>query len=479
MGYERIHKVQMGVISPTKLRMKLLGSHGGGGGKDEATRKSPRASPSRLDDADHPKNSLLAQELDEEYPKDRSDSSRSRSDASRGRGARSGGGSGSGCDSGAENGGAGGNFEFYKEERAALHPPAAAAVAVPGPFFRQVPSKWNDAEKWIAGRHVVHSNPIFSKKPAAAPPHTPTAGGRVAPESAASKGGAGACCDRQSSRGGGGGAAVSALTELSSKSSSPSSVSGPASKPPHKKLRFSSAGAPAPAPSVSVSMRDVGTEMTPIASQEQSRSGTPAGAATPSLSPLCSVPSSPRGGSASASSSASERELRLRTRREIAALGLQLGKMNIASWASKEEGLLAAHAAASPEHSAGAIDEKEIKRKEFEARAKVWEESKKCKLASRYQRKEVKIQEWESCQKSKFEAKLRQAEARAEQMKARAKQDLAKSLSDLSQKVESKQARVEARRSLQATRLAREVERIRKTGREPCRLRRCCAWFML
>jgi hypothetical protein len=57
--------MQMGVISPTKLRMKLLGSHGGGGGKDEATRKSPRASPSRLDDADHPKNSLLAQELDE------------------------------------------------------------------------------------------------------------------------------------------------------------------------------------------------------------------------------------------------------------------------------------------------------------------------------------------------------------------------------------------------------------------------------
>ena len=60
--------MQMGVISPTKLRMKLLGSHGGGGDKDEATRKSPRASPSRLDDADdadHPKNSLLAQELDE------------------------------------------------------------------------------------------------------------------------------------------------------------------------------------------------------------------------------------------------------------------------------------------------------------------------------------------------------------------------------------------------------------------------------
>jgi hypothetical protein len=49
--------------------MKVLGSHGHGAGKkDEASGKSSRASPSRLedvDDEDHPKNSLLAQELDE------------------------------------------------------------------------------------------------------------------------------------------------------------------------------------------------------------------------------------------------------------------------------------------------------------------------------------------------------------------------------------------------------------------------------
>ncbi|WVZ91252.1 hypothetical protein U9M48_037448 [Paspalum notatum var. saurae] len=449
--------MQVGVISPTKLRMRLLGSHGGGG-KDAAARKSPRASPRRLDDdvdgADHPRNSLLPQELDEEYPKDRSDSSRS----SRGGAARS---CGGGSDGGLEGAGAGGHFEFCKEERAALHAPAAVA----GPaFFRQVPSKWNDAEKWIAGRHVVHSNPIFAKKPSAASPapapHSPSGGGgQVAPESAASRGGA---------------SSASTLTELSSKSSSPASVT----RPPHKRLRFSSA----PPPAVSVSMRDVGTEMTPIASQEQSRSGTPAGAATPSLSPLCSVPSSPRGGggssgasAASLSSSASERELQLRTRREIAALGLQLGKMSIASWASKEESLLAA----SPEKKSAAAVDAEIKRKEFEARAAAWEESKKCKLASRYQRKEVMIQEWESCQKSKFEAKLRQAEAEAEQMKARAKQKLGKRLSELSHKVEGKQARVESRRSRHAARLARQVERTRRTGREPCRFRRCCTWLFL
>ncbi|KAI4988520.1 hypothetical protein ZWY2020_030150 [Hordeum vulgare] len=77
-------QMQMGVMSPTKLRMHLLGmgsSHGyGGANKDEAPSKSP---PSRLDVDDHPKNSLLPQEPDQgsssEYPKDRSDSSSSRS----------------------------------------------------------------------------------------------------------------------------------------------------------------------------------------------------------------------------------------------------------------------------------------------------------------------------------------------------------------------------------------------------------------
>jgi hypothetical protein len=176
------------------------------------------------------------------------------------------------------------------------------------PFFRQVPFKWNDAEKWIAGRHVVHSNPIFAKKPAAPPPpHAPADGGkgRVAPEFAtASKGDAASCDnDNPTARG------RSAMTELSSKSSSPSSVRRPATRPPPpKRLRV--------APSVS--MRDVGTEMTPVASQEQSRSGTPAGAGTPLLSPLCSVPSSPRfrGALSSASSfSALERDQELREER--------------------------------------------------------------------------------------------------------------------------------------------------------------------
>lgn len=104
-----------------------------------------------------------------------------------------------------------------------------------------------------------------------------------------------------------------------------------------------------------VSVRDVGTEMTPIPSQEPSRTGTPLGSMTPTRSPNCSIPSTPVGGRSTAlpgedntddgpyfnriggTNELSDNEMRLKTRKEIAALGIQLGKMNIATWASKEE----------------------------------------------------------------------------------------------------------------------------------------------
>ena len=96
----------------------------------------------------------------------------------------------------------------------------------------------------------------------------------------------------------------------------------------------------------SVSMRDMGTEMTPIASQEPSRTGTPVRATTPIRSP---IPSPGRAAPISSpmdppidlldpnKNDLSEKELLMKTRREIMLLGTQLGKSNIAAWASKEE----------------------------------------------------------------------------------------------------------------------------------------------
>lgn len=132
----------------------------------------------------------------------------------------------------------------------------------------------------------------------------------------------------------------------------------------------------------SVCMRDMGTEMTPIPSQEPSRSVTPVGATTPLRSPTSSLPSTPRGGQQEESSLSqdqsknsrrelSEEEVKAKTRREIVALGVQLGKMNIAAWASKEE-------------EENNVDAEETQKVEFEKRATAWEEAEKSKHNARY-----------------------------------------------------------------------------------------------
>jgi hypothetical protein len=90
-------------------------------------------------------------------------------------------------------------------------------------------------------------------------------------------------------------------------------------------LQSATACIPPPPTVRSVSMRDMGTEMTPIASQEPSRTGTPVRA----TSPDCSRPTTPRrtlGVNAAgavinrgecSNAELSEQELQLKTRREI------------------------------------------------------------------------------------------------------------------------------------------------------------------
>lgn len=137
-------------------------------------------------------------------------------------------------------------------------------------------------------------------------------------------------------------------------------------------------------------MRDMGTEMTPITSQEPSRTATPVGA-TPLRSPTSSIPSTPRRGepaptptehpvdnafqhsTGSGKKEMSEQELKLKTRREIVALGVQLGKMNIAAWASKDE--------KSTSIETNAADE--IEQIASAKRAVAWEEAEKAKHTAR------------------------------------------------------------------------------------------------
>ena len=191
-------------------------------------------------------------------------------------------------------------------------------------------------------------------------------------------------------------------------------------------------------------MRDMGTDMTPIPSQEPSRSVTPFGATTPLRSPTSSLPSTPRGGqqaesqdlSANTKRELSEEEMKAKTRREIVTLGVRLGKMNIAAWASKEE----------EENNKNNLDAEETQRIEFDKRAIAWEEAEKSKhnarfvffnqilnlsvkkhkaeylkklvfiyfltlkIFFRYKREEIRIQAWESQEKAKLEAEMQRIE---------------------------------------------------------------------
>lgn len=137
-------------------------------------------------------------------------------------------------------------------------------------------------------------------------------------------------------------------------------------------------------------MRDMGTEMTPIPSQEPSRTATPVDATTPIRSPTSSIPSTPRRGepaptptencidNASQNSTEnnkkelSEEELKMKTRKEIVALGVQLGKMNIAAWASKDE------------KDKSEAEAAEVARMEYAKRAAAWEEAEKSKHSARF-----------------------------------------------------------------------------------------------
>ncbi|KFK33431.1 hypothetical protein AALP_AA5G012500 [Arabis alpina] len=225
-----------------------------------------------------------------------------------------------------------------------------------------------------------------------------------------------------------------------------------------------------PSTARSVSMRDMGTEMTPIASQEPSRNGTPIRATTPSRSPISSAPSSPgRQVSVSPMSNRelSEKELQMKTRREIMVLGTQLGKLNIAAWASKEDE--DKDASTSLKTKASLQTSKSVS----EARASAWEEAEKAKHMARFRREEMKIQAWENHEKAKSEAEMKKTEVEVERIKGRAQDRLMDKLAAIERKAEEKRAAAEVKKNRQAAKTEKLAEQIRRTGKVPSMLFSC------
>ncbi|XP_008777626.1 uncharacterized protein LOC103697528 isoform X2 [Phoenix dactylifera] len=383
------------------------------------------------------------------------------------------------------------SFEFHRAERTSQH-------LMIGPFNRHVPSKWNDAEKWIVSRQMLHPNVL--KKTGGQNQGNCQMNStwlKVAPESMIP--------DQKHSV-----LQVADTRRIDPTNSTSQNLIEKFSCVPHysnynlvavsgdsgqkevyqkePSVMERLVGESTVAPNVqSVLMRDVGTEMTPIPSQEPSQSASPLESLSHTHSPIPSMPSTPRREEQASTpieatigkdlgskgkdgnEEISEKELKLKTRREIAALGIQLGKMNIASWASKEE---VEHASPSPKTLG--VDHVKM---DYEARAAAWEEAENTKHMARCRREEVKIQVWESHQKEKFEAKMKKIEAQAERMRARALKRMADKLDITQKRVEEKRAMAEARMNQQAARAAHKAKQIRRTGQIPSSNCMCCSGF--
>lgn len=158
----------------------------------------------------------------------------------------------------------------------------------------------------------------------------------------------------------------------------------------------------------------------------------------------------------------SSKELQAKTRQEILALGTQLGKANIAAWATKEEE--EADAAKALKTS---VELEEVRKSLHSSRAAAWEEAEQAKYAARYKREEAKIQAWENHEKAKAEAEMRRIEVKVERMWSHANEKLMNKLAAAHRQAEDLRAAAEARKSEQIAKAASRAEYIRGTGKMP------------
>ncbi|KAK4751168.1 hypothetical protein SAY87_004650 [Trapa incisa] len=529
MEYKRINKVQTGIISPSKLRLKLMGPHNHNK-KEASNSSSARTSPSRLEDSEFVKNSLLASENPEfndeapavqvkpvkmpsepvlaaaaaphdQLPVHSKDlPPRETENLPRVRMHQFTKGDSSSTiyplrimedenldyDSNASSS----SFEFHKAER------AVAAHGVSRSLSRPMPSKWNDAEKWIMSKQQYsqpnsnHQTKYITQNQTNRLPMNSNMGQvdiraavdtkRVDSWQPLSNMGLDRFCFAPDVEVCGG---IGSMAVNSQSKDLKEVVLGdlPSVKNPLDESACILTVR-------EVSMRDMGTEMTPMTSQEPSRTATPMGSVTPYRSPASSIPSTPRRRDPAPTpldlttdeeshhpieckGELSEEELKLKTRREIVALGVQLGKMNIAAWASKD-GLEKNKA-----FPGEGMTHEELEQIEFEKRAVAWEEAEKSKHMARYKREEIKIHAWENQQKTKLEAEMRRIEAKVDQMRAHAQAKMVKKMAMARQVSEEKLAAAETRKNREAERTLAQAEYIRQTGRLPTTHYICCGWL--
>ncbi|KAL3818673.1 hypothetical protein ACJIZ3_004578 [Penstemon smallii] len=211
----------------------------------------------------------------------------------------------------------------------------------------------------------------------------------------------------------------------------------------------------------SICVRDMGTEMTPIASQEPSRTATPIRATTPATrSPISSGSSTP-------------------IRCPNGVVALENGP-NVATPSGPRGEASRANGATRQFGNGEEVNVEKFKVVEnkmtsdqckkvnpMETRAAAWDEAERAKYMARYKREEVKIQAWENHEKRKAEMEMRKIEVKAERLKSRAQEKYTNKLASTRRISEEKRANAEAKLNEKAVKTSERADYIRRTGHLP------------
>ncbi|KAL8052718.1 hypothetical protein ABFX02_05G023900 [Erythranthe guttata] len=197
-------------------------------------------------------------------------------------------------------------------------------------------------------------------------------------------------------------------------------------------------------------LRDMGTEMTPIGSQEPSRSATPVRAISPSRTPVSSGPSTP---------------VMTTTCRNPAVVASDLIENNGAQLNAINDQGTSRGANSIVDQPKGLDCSTEMN--PLEKRAAAWDEAERAKYMARYKREEVKIQAWENHQKRKAEMVNRKVEVKAERLKSRAQEKYKSKLASSRRIAEEKRANAEAKLDEKAAKTCERANYIRRTGHLP------------
>lgn len=212
----------------------------------------------------------------------------------------------------------------------------------------------------------------------------------------------------------------------------------------------------------SICVRDMGTEMTPIASLEPSRTGTPIRARTPAArSPISSGSSTPVRCQHQHGVQTMEKSYQTgESKGEVFATGNGVGATR---WSNRDGGELNASNVPDQKNSS----EQGRKLSPLETRAMAWDEAERAKYIARFKREEVKIQAWENHEKRKAEMEMKRMEVKAERLKSRAQERLANKLAATRRIAEEKRANAEAKLNEKSVRTSERADYIRRTGHLP------------